>query len=79
MDKQEDCNTHVKKALDFGINFFDTANIYSSGVSEMMTGQAIKSLAKREEIIIATKVGLPMPDGSSPRGLSKDLIEKHVH
>ena len=45
----------------------------------MMTGQAIKSLAKREEIIIATKVGLPMPDGSSPRGLSKDLIEKHVH
>ena len=45
----------------------------------MMTGQAIKSLAKREEIIIATKVGLPMPDGSSPRGLSKDFIEKHVH
>lgn len=78
LDTQEDCNMHVKKALDLGINFFDTANIYSSGMSEIMTGAAIKKLAKRDEVIIASKVGLPMPNNPSEKGLSKTQILKHI-
>lgn len=46
----------VKRALDLGINFFDTANIYASGTSEIYLGNAIKKFAKREDVIIATKV-----------------------
>jgi len=46
----------IKQALDFGINFFDTANIYSHGDSERFVGQALKKLAHRDEIVLATKV-----------------------
>ncbi|MFK8009521.1 MAG: aldo/keto reductase, partial [Saprospiraceae bacterium] len=78
LDQQADCDAHVKKCLDFGINFFDTANIYSSGVSEIMTGRAIRKLVKREEVIIATKVGLPIPTDPSQKGLSRSQILKHI-
>ena len=44
LDQQADCDTHVKKCLDLGINFFDTANIYSSGESEIKTGKALKKV-----------------------------------
>ena len=76
--EQADCDAHVKKAWDLGINFYDTANIYSSGVSEIMTGKALKKVARREEVIIASKVGLPIPIDPSQRGLSKAQIMKHV-
>ena len=46
----------MDQALDLGINFFDTANAYSSGVSEEVTGRALNDFAKREEVVIATKV-----------------------
>ena len=75
---QSECDEHVKLALDLGINFYDTANIYSSGVSEIMTGKALKKFAKREHVYIATKVGLPVPKSPNDRGLSKVQIMKHV-
>lgn len=53
---QEKCDEFVKKALDLGINFFDTANTYNKGKSEIYLGNSIKKFAKREDVIIATKV-----------------------
>lgn len=53
---QEDTNKVIKHALDLGINFFDTANCYADGTSEEYLGNAIKKYAKREDVIIATKV-----------------------
>src|SRR3954470_18363980 len=61
----------VKRALERGINFFDTADMYSRGVSEEVTGRALKDFAKRDQVIVATKVGLPMGDGPNDRGLSR--------
>jgi aryl-alcohol dehydrogenase-like predicted oxidoreductase len=63
-----------KKALDLGINFFDTANMYSMGVSEEITGRALREMAKMEEIVLATKVHFPMGDGPNMGGLSR----KHI-
>lgn len=64
----------IKKALDLGINFFDTANVYSLGVSEEFLGRAIQDFAKREEVVIATKVNGKMHDGPNGQGLSR----KHI-
>jgi aryl-alcohol dehydrogenase-like predicted oxidoreductase len=65
----------VRKALDLGINFFDTANVYSEGESEQILGRALKAFAvKREDIVVATKLFHPMGSGPNQRGLSR----KHV-
>ena len=61
-------------ALDSGINFFDTADMYSLGVSEEVTGRALRSMAKVDEVVIATKVNFPMNDRPNMRGLSR----KHI-
>ena len=53
---QEQADEMVKTALDNGINFFDTANVYNQGTSEIFLGKALKKYAKREEVVIATKV-----------------------
>ena len=63
-----------RQALERGINFFDTADMYSLGVSEELTGRALRAMAKLEEIVIATKVFWPMSDGRNMAGLSR----KHV-
>jgi len=63
-----------KLALDSGVNFFDTADMYSLGLSEEVTGRALRSMAKLEEIVIATKVFYPMSDRPNMSGLSR----KHV-
>jgi aryl-alcohol dehydrogenase-like predicted oxidoreductase len=63
-----------KLALDSGINFFDTADMYSLGVSEEIVGRALRSMAKLDEIVIATKVFWPMNDRPNMSGLSR----KHV-
>ena len=63
-----------RQALDRGINFFDTADMYSLGVSEEVTGRALRAMAKLDEIVIATKVFWPMGDGQNMAGLSR----KHV-
>jgi len=61
----------VKRALERGINFFDTADMYSRGVSEEVTGRALKEFAKRDQIVVATKVCLPMGEGPNDKGLSR--------
>ncbi len=63
-----------KKALEAGINFFDTADMYSAGDSERVTGKALKQYARRDEVVIATKVFNPMGEGPNDRGLSR----KHI-
>lgn len=68
---EEESRKIIKKALDLGINFFDTANIYSLGVSEEYIGRAIKDFANRDEVVIATKVEGRMHDGPNGRGLSR--------
>jgi aryl-alcohol dehydrogenase (NADP+) len=64
----------IREALDIGINFFDTADIYSLGASEEVLGRALLEYARREEIVIATKVYNPMSDRPNDRGLSR----KHI-
>ncbi|MDQ7982486.1 aldo/keto reductase [Paraburkholderia sp. SARCC-3016] len=64
----------IKEALEAGINFFDTANIYSRGSSEEILGRALKDFAQRDEVVIATKVGQPMSEGPNRAGLSRKAI-----
>ncbi len=64
----------VKRAFDLGINFIDTADVYSIGVSEEITGKALKKFARREDVILATKVNGQMSDAPNDRGLSR----KHI-
>jgi aryl-alcohol dehydrogenase-like predicted oxidoreductase len=71
---EADSRPFFERALELGINFFDTADMYSLGVSEEVTGRALGDMAKREEVIIATKVYNPMSDDPNDRGLSR----KHI-
>ncbi|RCW41114.1 aldo/keto reductase [Paenibacillus prosopidis] len=68
----------VKKALDLGINFFDTANVYSVGSSEEIIGRALKKYANRDEIVLATKVNGKMHDGPNGAGLSRKAIMSEI-
>jgi aryl-alcohol dehydrogenase (NADP+) len=67
-----------KRAIELGINFFDTANMYSLGVSEEITGRALGEYARREEVVIATKVFYPMGQGPNEGGLSRLHILKAI-
>jgi aryl-alcohol dehydrogenase (NADP+) len=67
-----------RKALDAGINFFDTANVYSAGSSEEITGRALLGLARREELVIATKVRNRMRDDPNGAGLSRKAIMAEI-
>jgi aryl-alcohol dehydrogenase-like predicted oxidoreductase len=72
---QEEVNNLVKTSVDAGINFIDTANVYSEGLSEKMTGEAIHSLGlKRDDLVIATKVRGMMGPGPNNSGLSRSHI-----
>jgi aryl-alcohol dehydrogenase-like predicted oxidoreductase len=72
---QEQVNELVKQSVDGGINFIDTANVYSEGLSEQMTGKAINDLGlKRDDLVIATKVRGKMDDGPNDSGLTR----KHI-
>jgi len=64
----------IKQALELGINFFDTANVYSDGTSEEIVGRALKDFARREEIVLATKVRGRMSPGPNGEGLSRKAI-----
>ena len=64
----------IKRALELGINFFDTANIYSIGKSEEILGKALKEYANRDEIVLATKVHGHMFDGPNGGGLSRNRL-----
>jgi len=69
----------IRDALEAGINFFDTANMYSQGVSEEVTGRALADFSRREDVVIATKVFFPMGEGPNERGLSRKHIMDQVH
>ena len=75
---EEDSRPVIKKALDLGINFFDTANVYSLGKSEEILGRALKDYANRDEIVIATKVHGKMHDGPNGSGLSRKAIMSEI-
>ncbi len=64
----------IARALELGINFFDTANTYSDGTSEEIVGRAIRDFARRDEIVMATKVYFPMRPDANGRGLSRKAI-----
>jgi 1-deoxyxylulose-5-phosphate synthase len=64
----------LRKAIEMGINFFDTANAYSDGTSEEIVGQALKDYTRRDEVVIATKVFFPMSKGPNGGGLSRKSI-----
>src|SRR5688572_21169315 len=67
---EENSRPIIKRALELGINFFDTANIYSLGSSEEFVGRALKEYANRDKIVIATKVHFRMHQGPNGAGLS---------
>lgn len=71
---KEDARAHFALALESGINFFDTADVYSVGLSEEITGHWLREMAQRDDIVVATKVEGPMGRGPNRRGLSR----KHI-
>lgn len=75
---EENSRPIIRKALDLGINFFDTANVYSIGVSEEITGRALRDFARRDEMIIATKVHGKMREGPNGGGLSRKAILSEI-
>jgi aryl-alcohol dehydrogenase (NADP+) len=67
----------IARALEQGINFFDTADMYSRGVSEQVLGRALKALTTRDQVVLATKAFYPVTDGPNNRGLSrKHLVRR---
>lgn len=68
----------IKRALELGINFFDTANVYSGGTSEEILGRVLKDYANRDEIVIATKVYFPLHEGPNGKGLSRKAIMREI-
>jgi aryl-alcohol dehydrogenase (NADP+) len=76
--EEAEAKPYFKAAIEAGINFFDTADVYSQGVSEEITGRAIKEFARREEVVIATKVFNPMGKGPNQKGLSRKHIMEAV-
>ncbi|GHA32675.1 oxidoreductase [Devosia pacifica] len=74
----EEAKPMFERAWEAGINFFDTANVYAAGSSEEITGQVIKDLAPREEIVLATKVFGRMRPGPNGQGLSRGAIMSEI-
>ncbi|MFJ7043619.1 alcohol dehydrogenase [Streptomyces sp. JV178] len=68
----------IRRALDAGLNFFDTANVYSDGTSEEIVGSALAEFARRDEIVIATKVNGAMHQGPNAWGLSRKAIMTEI-
>src|SRR5580765_280608 len=71
---EENSRPFIKRALELGINFFDTANSYSDGTSEEIVGRALRDFARREDVVIATKVYFPTHEDVNARGLSRKSI-----
>jgi aryl-alcohol dehydrogenase-like predicted oxidoreductase len=68
----------IRRAVEAGINFFDTANVYSAGTSEEITGRALTEFARREELVLATKVHGRMRPGPNGAGLSRKAIFNEI-
>jgi 1-deoxyxylulose-5-phosphate synthase len=72
--EEDEARPFFRRAIELGINFFDTADVYSLGVSEEITGRALREFARLDEVVLATKVRLRMGDGPNQMGLSR----KHI-
>ena len=75
---EEESRPFIKRALEAGINFFDTANVYSDGTSEEILGRALKDFSRRDEVVIATKVNGRMRPGPNGAGLSRRAIMTEI-
>ncbi|WP_191061054.1 aldo/keto reductase [Geminicoccus harenae] len=75
---EEDSRPFIRRAVELGINFFDTANVYSAGSSEEIVGRALKDFARRDEIVLATKVHNRMHEGPNGAGLSRKAILSEI-
>jgi 1-deoxyxylulose-5-phosphate synthase len=75
---EEQSRPFIRRALELGINFFDTSNSYSDGTSEEILGRAIRDFASRDEVVIATKLFFPMRKGPNARGLSRKSIMTEI-
>jgi aryl-alcohol dehydrogenase-like predicted oxidoreductase len=75
---EEESRPFIKKALELGINFFDTADIYSFGTSEEIVGSALRDFARRDEVVIATKVFNAMSKDPNDQGLSRKHIMRSI-
>src|ERR1700694_5630575 len=71
---EEQSRPFLARALEFGINFFDTSNSYSDGTSEEILGRAGRDFARRDEVVLATKVYFPLRKDPNGRGLSRKAI-----
>ncbi|MCY1047474.1 aldo/keto reductase [Corallococcus sp. bb12-1] len=71
---EEASQPFFRRAVELGVTFFDTANMYSDGVSEEVTGRALRRYAKMDEVVLATKVYFPTGSGQNERGLSRKNI-----
>jgi 1-deoxyxylulose-5-phosphate synthase len=76
---EEQSRPLIKQAVELGINFFDTANVYSDGTSEEILGRALKEFTRREDVVIATKVNGRMRPGPNGAGLSRKAIFGELH
>jgi 1-deoxyxylulose-5-phosphate synthase len=72
----EDSKKIIDRAVDLGINFFDTADVYSNGKSEQIVGKALEG--RRNQVVLATKVGLPTGDGTDDRGLGRKHVKRNL-
>jgi aryl-alcohol dehydrogenase-like predicted oxidoreductase len=75
---EEQSRLFIQRAVETGINFFDTANMYGAGASEEVTGRALRDFARRDEMVIATKIYYPMRPDANGRGLSRKAIMAEV-
>jgi aryl-alcohol dehydrogenase-like predicted oxidoreductase len=75
---EEEARPFIRRAVEAGINFFDTANVYSDGTSEEIVGRALRDFARREEIVLATKVHGRMHEGPNGAGLSRKAIMTEI-
>ncbi len=76
--EESESRPFIQRALELGINFFDTADVYSLGVSEEILGRALKDFTRREEVVIASKVFFPMGDKPNQGGLSRVHIMQAI-
>lgn len=75
---EDDSRPFISRAIELGINFFDTADMYSLGVSEEVTGRALRDFTRREEVVLATKIYFPIGRGPNGGGLSRKHIMEGI-
>ncbi|MCL2543612.1 MAG: aldo/keto reductase [Nocardioidaceae bacterium] len=76
--QEDEARPLIKQAIEAGVNFFDTANVYAAGTSEEITGRALADVAERDNIVLATKVHGVMSEGPNGRGLSRKAILQEI-